>query len=259
MIDADRKVKVVVFDSNVENFFIAHFDVASGIKEPEIPRTGIAYEWGQFVLRMAQAPVVSIAEIRGRVRGHGSEFVLACDMRFASTEKAILGQPEAGFGLYAGGGSHEWLPRVVGRSRTLEILLGADDVDAKTAEMYGYINRAVADSELKGFVDNLARRIAGFEKQTLLETKRAVNARAGLPTEADLSASMETFFRSLKWPETAARYTAVYQLRHQLGEDYELQLGKHMHQVSMLVAQTTDGGKGKDTDKEGGNAIAGRL
>jgi len=116
-------------------------------------------------VRLTKSPVVSIAKIRGCVRGVSSEFVLACDMRFASRENTRLGQPEVGVGLHPGGGGTERLPHLVGRGRALEIVLGANDFDGDTAERYGYVNRALSDAKLDGFVDALARRIASFDRR----------------------------------------------------------------------------------------------
>ena len=123
--------------------------------------------WMETALRLSKVPVVSIASIRGRARGMGSEFALACDLRFASLERAVLGQPEVGVGLVPGGGGMERLPLLVGRARALEIVLGAGDFDADTAERYGWINRALPDAAFDRFVDDLARRIASFDKQAL--------------------------------------------------------------------------------------------
>jgi len=131
-LEADPSVKVVVFQSANPDFFIAHLDVGKAAERPEV--LGL---WRDFVLRLSSTPVVSIAKIRGRTRGIGNEFVLACDMRFASRQSALFGQPEIGVGLVPGGGALEWLPRVVGRSRALEIVLSGDDFNADIAERYG--------------------------------------------------------------------------------------------------------------------------
>src|SRR5579863_8534427 len=131
-LEADPSVKVVVFDSANPDFFVAHLDVAKAVAQP-----GVLDLWRDIVLRLASSPVVSIAKIRGRTRGIGNEFVLACDMRFASRQNAIFGNPEVGVGLIPGGGAMEWLPRLVGRSRALEFVLSADDFDADVAERYG--------------------------------------------------------------------------------------------------------------------------
>ena len=136
-LEADPSVKVVVFQSANPDFFIAHLDVAKAAERPEV--LGL---WRDFVLRLSSTPVVSIAKIRGRTRGIGNEFVLACDMRFASRQSALFGNPEVGVGLVPGGGALEWLPRLVGRSRALEIVLSGDDFDADIAERYGWVNRS---------------------------------------------------------------------------------------------------------------------
>ena len=155
-------MKVVVFQSANPDFFVAHLDVAKAAERPEV--LGL---WRDFVLRLASAPVVSIAKVRGRTRGIGNEFVLACDMRFASRQSALFGNPEVGVGLVPGGGAMEWLPRLVGRSRALEIVLSGDDFDADIAERYGWVNRTLDDGDLDSFVDALVRRLASFDRETL--------------------------------------------------------------------------------------------
>ena len=137
--------------------------------------------WRDFVLRLSSTPVVSIAKIRGRTRGVGNEFVLACDMRFASRQSALFGNPEVGVGLVPGGGALEWLPRVVGRSRALEIVLSGDDFNGDIAERYGWVNRTLDDDDLDSFVDTLVRRLASFDRETLAAAKAQVD-RCGIPT-----------------------------------------------------------------------------
>ncbi|KFZ11403.1 hypothetical protein V501_04783 [Pseudogymnoascus sp. VKM F-4519 (FW-2642)] len=239
LLENDKDVKVIVFDSAAPDYFISHFDLAIG---PEAwlvdePGTEVIVDWANFVLRMARLPVVSIAEVRGRVRGHGSEFVLACDIRFASRERAIFAQPEVGVGVTCGGGGIEWLPRLTNRSRALEILLGSDDFDATTAELYGYVNRAFPDDKLDAFVDRFARRVAGFDRQPLMETKRSVNDRAGLPSDADFLASMQIFVRSCTWPRTQARVKAMMDGGLQTNGDIERNLGHHLHQTSLMLGR----------------------
>jgi len=135
--------------------------------------------WREFALRLSSTPVVSIAKIRGRTRGIGNEFVLACDMRFASRQSALFGNPEVGVGLVPGGGALEWLPRLVGRSRALEIVLSGDDFDADIAERYGWVNRTLDDGALDSFVDTLVRRLASFDRETLAAAKVQVNRFGG--------------------------------------------------------------------------------
>src|SRR6202044_1028828 len=157
-----------------------------------------------MLARLSRAPVVSIASIRGRATGVGSELALASDMRFASREKAILSQWEVGAGLVAGGGPMAPLPRLIGRGRALEVLLGADDIRGDIAELYGYVNRALPDAELDGFVDALAERISSFDKQAIAETKRLAN-KAGLPPDSEIAPEWEAFMASLARPATQAR------------------------------------------------------
>jgi enoyl-CoA hydratase/carnithine racemase len=121
-------------------------------------------------------------------------------MRFASLEKAILAQIEVGMGLIPGGGGLDWLPRLVGRSRALEIILGADDVDAVTVEKYGYVSRSLPDAELDSFVDNLARRIGGFDKVALSEAKDIVNQRAPPPDPVNFRQAIKYFMASVQNP-----------------------------------------------------------
>ena len=151
-LETDPSVKVVVFESANPDFFVAHLDVAKAAERP-----GVLDLWRDFVLRLSSSPVVSVAKIRGRTRGIGNEFVLACDMRFASRQRAIFGNPEVGVGLVPGGGAMEWLPRLVGRSRALEFVLSADDFDADIAERYGWVNRTLDDDNLDSFVEALVR------------------------------------------------------------------------------------------------------
>jgi enoyl-CoA hydratase/carnithine racemase len=155
-------------------------------------------------VRIAKSPVVSIAKIRGCVGGASSEFVLACDMRFASREDTRLGQPEVGIGVHPGGGGTERLPHLVGRGRALEIILGANDFDGDTAERCGYINRALPDAELDGFVDALARRIASFDRRAIATAKTLVN-QVSLPSADRLLDAVTSFETTLTWPEAQRR------------------------------------------------------
>src|ERR1700744_2088022 len=197
-IETDPQVKVVVFESAVEGFFITHYDFLAPLeKSARIPPgpTGL-HALPDMVVRRPRAPVVSIALIRGRPTGVGGELALASDMRFASREKAILSQWEVGAGLVPGGGPMARLPRLIGRGRALEVLLGADDIRGDVAALYGYVNRALPDAELDGFVDALATRIASFDKQAIAETKRLVNM-ASLPSDAEIAPEWNAFIASL--------------------------------------------------------------
>src|SRR5579862_4308932 len=180
-IETDKQVKVVVFDSAVEGFFMIHLDFLANLDEmAHLPpgNTGL-HPWPDMLVRLSRAPVVSIASIRGRATGMGSELALACDMRFVSREKAVLSQFEVGAGLVPGGAVMARMSRLMGRGRALEVILSADDVPGDLAERYGYVNRSLPDADLDGFVDALATRIASFDKRTIRDTRRLVNL-AGL-------------------------------------------------------------------------------
>src|SRR3981189_3032973 len=187
--DASPSVRVVVFESANSEFYLAHFDLTGkpGNITTAVGPSGLPILIDTFV-RLTKSPVVSIAKIRGCVRGVSSEFVLACDMRFASRENTRLGQPEVGVGLHPGGGGTERLPHLVGRGRALEIVLGANDFDGDTAERYGYVNRALPDVELDSFVDALARRIASFDLGAIAAAKSLVNQVSLPPTDRLLDA-----------------------------------------------------------------------
>ena len=176
--DTSPSLRVVVFESANPDFYLAHFDLTgkTGNITTAVGASGLPILMDTFV-RLTKSPVVSLAKIRGCVRGVSSEFVLACDMRFASRENTRLAQPEVGVGVNPGGGGTERLPHLVGRGRALEIVLGANDFDGDTAERYGYVNRALPDAELDGFVDALARRIASFDRRALAEQPLAMAQR----------------------------------------------------------------------------------
>ena len=205
-IETDEQVKVVVFDSAVEGFFLIHLDFLARLDDlahlPPGP-TGL-HPWPEMLVRLSLAPIVSIASIRGRATGMGSELALACDMRFASREKAILSQFEVGAGLVPGGGPMARLSRLMGRGRALEVILTADDVSGDLAERYGYVNRSLKDADLDGFVDALATRIASFDKQTIADTKRLVNV-ASLPPDIEIESGWDACIASMTRPATQQR------------------------------------------------------
>jgi enoyl-CoA hydratase/carnithine racemase len=220
-IGSDASLKVVTIESANPDFFIAHYSTA----EPK-SRFGIP-PWIDAATKLIQSDVLSIAVVRGRVRGGGSEFTLACDVRFASEEKAIFGQPEVGTGLIPGGGALQRLPLLVGRARAIEIILGGDDFDAKTAERYGWINRAIPDAELDSFVANFVRRILSFDKQALSTCKATLN-RHGLPDKAELQATQDTFFKTFGWPGAIARMPKLRERGIGKAGEFELNLGRHI-------------------------------
>lgn len=191
----DQELKVVVFESSNPDFFMNHHDVPHRLEVPDLPGAApFFYEWPRLVEKLAHAPVLSIAKVRGRARAQGFEFALACDMRFASKEKALFSLVEAAGESIPGGGGIEWLTRMSGRSRAIEIVCSANDYDAETAELYGFINRALPDSELNEFVDSLARRLASFNKDILGACKKTINERSNLPALGELLASNHQLF-----------------------------------------------------------------
>jgi enoyl-CoA hydratase/carnithine racemase len=221
-LEADPSVKVVVFQSANPDFFIAHLDVSKAAERP-----GALDLWRDFVLRLSSMPVVSIAKIRGRTRGIGNEFVLACDMRFASRQGALFGNPEIGVGLVPGGGAMEWLPRLVGRSRALEIVLSGDDFDAEIAERYGWVNRTLNDDDLDPFVDALVRRLASFDREALALAKAQIS-RFGTPTAAELQSSNDLFFPTLAWPSAQARRAKIRSIGYGVPSDFEMNFGRYL-------------------------------
>jgi enoyl-CoA hydratase/carnithine racemase len=231
-LDTDEHVKVVVFDSAVEGFFLNHSDFLGKLEDltglPAGP-TGLQ-AWPDILVRLARAPVVSIALIRGRATGNGSEIALACDMRFASREKVILSQFEVGAGLVPGGGPMARLPRLIGRGRALEVLLGADDIRGDLAELYGYVNRSLPDAELDEFVDALATRIASFDKRAIIDTKRLVNA-ASLPPDVEIGAGWDACIDSFVRPAAQQRITTLIERGFQKPGDAENRLGYYLGQL----------------------------
>jgi enoyl-CoA hydratase/carnithine racemase len=219
--DASPSLRVVVFESANPEFYLAHFDLTgkTGNITTAVGPSGLPILTDTFV-RVTKSPVVSIAKIRGCVRGVSSEFVLACDMRFASRENTRLGQPEVGVGLHPGGGGTERLPHLVGRGRALEIVLGANDFDGDTAERYGYVNRALPDAELDGFVDALARRIASFDRRAIAAAKNLINL-VSLPSADRLLDALNSFETALTWLETQQRIHALLERGLQRNVDFE--------------------------------------
>ena len=205
-IEADPDVRVVVFDSADPDFFIAHADVSLIQQLPDNapPRGSELGFFHAMVDRFRTMPKVSIAKIEGRTRGGGSEFVLSLDMRFAALGKAVLSQPEVALGILPGGSGTQRLPRLCGRGRALEIVLGCEDFPADVAERYGYVNRALPPHELGPFVERLATRIATFPPQAVALAKSLVNS-AESGVEDGLLDEAHAFNRTLATPEAKER------------------------------------------------------
>src|SRR5499425_220184 len=231
-LETDEHVKVVVFDSAVEDFFLNHSDFLGKLEDltglPAGP-TGLQ-AWPDILVRLTRASVVSIALIRGRATGNGSEIALACDMRFASREKAILSQFEVGAGLVPGGGPMARLPRLMGRGRALEVLLGADDIPGDLAQLYGYVNRSLPDADLDGFVESLATRIASFDKRAISETKRFVDV-ASLPPDYEIAPEWDVCLASIMRPAAQERIRKLMERGFHKPGDVENRLGYHVGQL----------------------------
>jgi enoyl-CoA hydratase/carnithine racemase len=232
-IESDPQLKVVVFDSAVPGFFLTHYDFVPPLEAttslPPGP-TGLP-PLPDMLVRLSRSPVVTIVKIRGRATGVGSELSLACDMRFASREKAVLSQFEIGAGFTPGGGPMSRLPRLVGRGRALEILLSGNDINGDIAERYGYVNRALPDAQLDKFVDTLARRIATFDKQSIADIKHIVNA-SSLPSDQELGAEWTSFIASVQRPAAQRDIKKLMELGLQKNPDVETNLAKYTGMVS---------------------------
>jgi enoyl-CoA hydratase/carnithine racemase len=230
-IEADENVRVVVFDSAVDDYFLNHSDFMAKLEDltsmPAGP-TGLP-PWPDFLVRLTHAPVVSIALIRGRATGNGSEITLACDMSFASREKAVISQWEVGVGMVAGGGPMARLPQLIGRNRALEVLLGSDDIRGEQAEAYGYVNRALPDAELDAFVEALATRIAQFDKWAIANTKRLVNT--SLPPDVEIGAGWDACIASLGRPAAQNGIKALNARGFHKPGEVESRLGYYLSQI----------------------------
>jgi enoyl-CoA hydratase/carnithine racemase len=231
-LEADEDVRVVVFDSAVDGYFLNHSDFQAKLEDltgmPDGP-TGLP-PWPDFLVRLTRAPFVSIALIRGRATGNGSEITLACDMSFASREQTIISQWEVGVGMVAGGGPMARLPRLIGRNRALEVLLSSEDLDGERAESYGYVNRALPDADLDAFVEALATRIAGFDKWAIAQTKRLVNT--SLPPDVELGAGWDACITSLGRPAAQDGIKALTARGFQKPGDVENRLGYYLGQLA---------------------------
>jgi enoyl-CoA hydratase/carnithine racemase len=231
-LETDSDVKVVVFDSAVDGFFLTHYDFLTKLEDTTRLAANAAglSPLPDALVRLSRAPVVSIASIRGRATGVGSELALACDMRFASFERAVLSQFEVGAGFVPGGGPMARLPRLIGRGRALEVLLGADDIPGDLAERYGYVNRALPDAELDAFVEALAMRMASFDKQAIAETKNFVNI-ASLPPDAEIAPEWNACIASIQRPAAQRRIAALLERGLHKPGDVENRLGRHVGQL----------------------------
>jgi enoyl-CoA hydratase/carnithine racemase len=229
LIEQDPNLNVVVFDSANPDFYLAHYDTEHDPARTAalgVGPTGM-HAWLDLLVRLSRAPVVSIASIRGRARGAGSEFVLACDLRFASRENTLLGQPEVGMGLVPGGGPMARLSRLVGRGRALEILLVADDLDGPRAAQYGYVNRVIVDDELADEVEKTAVRLARFDHDAIARTKSYVD-RVTLPPDSEFPPALADFFELIGRPAQRANFARLEELGLNVDSDLERCLGRRV-------------------------------
>jgi len=229
LIEGDPDLNVIVFDSANPDFYLAHYDTEHDPGRTAalgVGPTGM-HAWLDVLVRLSRAPVVSVASIRGRARGAGSEFVLACDLRFGSRENMLVGQFEVGSGVVPGGGPMARLSRLVGRGRALEILLVADDLDGPRAEQYGYVNRLIADDKLDDEVDEIAERLARFDHDAIARTKSYVD-HATLPPDSEFPPALADFFRMLGRPAQQARSARLEALGLNVDSDLERHLGRRV-------------------------------
>jgi enoyl-CoA hydratase/carnithine racemase len=226
-IETAQDLRVVVFASENPEFFMARYDLSDPNPIGFAPTPSGVTQFIDSTIRLNTVGAITIASIRGRARGGGSEFALACDFRFASTEKTLLGQPEVGVGIVPAGGGLERLASLVGVARALEIIASSDDYDAPTAERYGWINRAIPNRKLDAFVDTLARRLASFDQQALATAKRLVRRHAPPPME-DYRETLDSLRKLITSPATAVRRAALAKHAAAVGKDFELRMGHHL-------------------------------
>src|ERR1700736_20063 len=233
-LESDDRVKVAVFESAVGGVFLNHSDFLANFEDlTGIPQGPTGLEaWPDVLVRLTRAPFVSIALICGRATGNGSELLLACDMSFASRENALISHFEVGVGVVPGGGPMARLPRIMGRGRALEVLLGADDIPAADAERLGYVNRALPDAELDAFVNALVTRIASFDKWAIANTKRLVNE-ASLPPDVEMRAGWDACMASVKRPVAQERIKSLLEQGLQELGDTEDRLGFSVGQLGV--------------------------
>lgn len=222
---ADNNIRVIVFDSADPDFFLAHYDVGelNALPDEVPPKSTELHEFNKINESFRTMPKVSIAKIEGIARGGGSEFILALDMRFGAIGKAIVGQPEVLVGIIPGGGGTQRLPRLIGRSRAMEVVLSGSDLSAELAERYGYINRAFPPEELNSFVKNLAYRIASLPPETIALAKKAVLAAEELSIVEGLLEETYLFNQAVALPAAKQRMSLFLKMD---GQSREMEQGR---------------------------------
>ena len=232
-LESDEGIRVMVLESADPEYFVPHVDLTKVAEyTAEAAKAGGPDDasLGMLWYRLSALPVVTIAKLRGRARGAGSELALACDMRFAARENAVLGQPEVGFGVLPGAGGVQHLARLLGRGRAMEAILGADDFDADEAERYGWINRALPDAELDEFVSRLARRIASFPADAVRSTKQRLGELT-LPDADAIRADARQFQELVRSDTVQARMSALFAQGLQTRGPLELDLGRRVESL----------------------------
>jgi enoyl-CoA hydratase/carnithine racemase len=233
-IEQDGRVAVVLFDSANPDYFLAHYAADADMSPLEALRPAEAQpflHWATLLIRLSKSPAVTISAIRGGARGAGSEFALATDIRFASREKAVLGQFEVGLAAIPGGAPSTRLPGIVGRGRAFEIVLGGEDFNGELAERYGYVNRAVPDDEFAEFVDSYAWRVSRFDRRTLADIKGSINA-ASLPDDIALMAVMRAFADAIGREPAVSLIPAAFKAGWGQPGEFEQNLGTHIAELT---------------------------
>jgi enoyl-CoA hydratase/carnithine racemase len=201
---ADPEALVFVLKSADPDFFLAHFDVGAILTFPtDEPARREAWDRNAYHVmceRFRTMDKVTIAQIEGRVGGGGSELAMSFDMRFGVRGKTVINQMEVPLGILPGGTGTQRMPRLIGRHRALEVILGGIDLDAETAERWGYLNRALAAEEIGPYVDALARRIASFPAPAVRLAKASVNS-ADKPLAEGLADESFLFQELIRTPE----------------------------------------------------------
>jgi enoyl-CoA hydratase/carnithine racemase len=232
-LESDEDIRVMVLESADPKYFVPHVDLTKVAEyTAEAAKAGGPDDasLGMLWHKLSELPVVTIAKLRGRARGAGSELALACDMRFAARENAVLGQPEIGFGAPPGAGGVQHLGRLLGRGRAMEVILGAGDFDADVAERYGWVNRALPDAELDAFVARLARRIASFPVDAVRSTKRVLN-QLTLPGADAIRADARRFQQLVASDAVKARAAILFAQGLQTRSPLELDLGDRIESL----------------------------
>jgi enoyl-CoA hydratase/carnithine racemase len=233
-VEEDGRVAVVLFDSANPDYFLAHYAADADMSPLEALEPSAAQpflHWATLLIRLSKSSSVTISAIRGGARGAGSEFALATDIRFASRERAVLGQFEVGLAAIPGGAPSTRLPGIVGRGRALEIVLGGEDFDGELAERYGYVNRAIPDDEFVSFVDAYAQRVSRFDRRALTDIKAFINA-ASLPDDLALMAEMRAFGEAIGREPAVSLIPAAFAAGWGQPGEFERNIGAHIAELT---------------------------